>query len=298
MAKDKDGKNGKNGDKPFGGAISRFLKKGAPKDIREALEKADKDDILNPKYPYRERLDDDAYDKTYEACQHELVKLQSWYRGEGKRIVVVFEGRDTAGKGGAIKALRENLNPRYARDIALPAPSDVERGQWYFQRYVAHLPTRGEIAFFDRSWYNRAVVEHVFGWCTTEERDRFFAELPDFEGMLVRDGIILVKFWLAIGRAEQLRQFLQRESDPLKQWKLSETDVDGLGRWDDYTDAITETFARSHRDTAPWTVVWSEDKRRARIAVMQSLLSRLDYPGKKVDAPDPAICGGPEIIEG
>ena len=140
----------------------------------------------------------------------------------------MFEGRDTAGKGGTIKALTENLNPRYARVVALPTPSDVERGQWYFQRYVAHLPTAGEVALFDRSWYNRGVVEHVFGWCTNAERERFFTQLPEFEEMLVRDGIILMKFWLAIGRAEQLRQFLQRERDPLKQWKLSQTDIDGL----------------------------------------------------------------------
>jgi polyphosphate kinase len=150
---------------------------------------------------------------------------------------------------------------------------------------------------FDRSWYNRAVVEHVFGWCTDAERDRFFAQLPEFEDMLVRDGIILFKFWLAIGRAEELRQFLQRESDPLKQWKLSQTDIDGLARWDDYTAAIAEMFDRSHRTVAPWTVIWSEDKRRARLAAMQSALSRLDYPDKAVADPDPAICGGPEMLK-
>ncbi len=283
--------------KPFDGAVSRFLKKDAPKDVREALKDDSKDEILDPRYPYDERLDGDDYDKAYAACQLELVKLQSWYRKTGQRIVIVFEGRDAAGKGGAIKAFTENLNPRTARDVALPAPSDVERGQWYFQRYIGHLPTTGEMVLFDRSWYNRAVVEHVFGWCTDAERERFFAQLPEFEDMLVRDGIILIKLWLAIGRAMQLRQFIQRENDPLKQWKLSETDIEGLSKWDDYTAAIAETFQRSHVTVAPWTIIWSEDKRRARLAAMQSVLSRLDYPGKEVATPDPLICGGPEILE-
>ncbi len=283
-------------DKPFDGAVSRFAEKDAPKDIRKALAGAGKDDILDPGYPYRQRLDDDAYEKAYERCQLELVKVQKWYRAEGKRLVVVFEGRDAAGKGGTIQAFTENLNPRTARIVALPAPSDVERGQWYFQRYIARLPTTGEFVLFDRSWYNRAVVEHVFGWCTPDERERFFQQVPEFEDMLVRDGIVLVKLWLAIGRAEQLRQFLQRERDPLKQWKLSQTDIDGLARWDDYTGAIAETFARSHHPVAPWTVISGDDKRRARIAAMQAVLTRLDYPGKVVAAPDPLICGGPEIL--
>jgi polyphosphate kinase 2 len=284
------------GDLPFDGAVSRFVEKDAPKEVRAALKDADKKDILDPRYPYDKRLADDAYEKAYDACQHELVRLQSWYRAEGRRIVVVLEGRDAAGKGGAIKAFTENLNPRRARVVALPAPSDTERGQWYFQRYIAHLPTRGEIVFFDRSWYNRAIVEHVFGWCTAAEREGFFAQLPEFEDMLVRDGIVLFKIWLAIGRAEQLRQFLQRERDPLKQWKLSQVDIDGLARWDDYGAAVAETFSRSHLPVAPWTVIWSEDKRRARIAAMQSVLSRLDYPGKAGAPPDPTICGGPEIL--
>ena len=283
-------------EKPFGGAISRFAEKEAPKAIRQALEGADKKDILDPGYPYQKRLDEEDYEKAYEACQRELVKLQRWFRTTGQRIVIVFEGRDAAGKGGAIKAFTENLNPRTARVVALPAPSDVERGQWYFQRYVQYLPTTGEMVLFDRSWYNRAVVEHVFGWCTPPERARFFSQLPEFEDMLVQDGIILIKVWLAISRAEQLRQFLERERDPLKQWKLSQTDIDGLARWDDYTAAIAETFDRSHRTIAPWTVVLSEDKRRARLAAMQSVLMRLDYPGKAVAAPTSSICAGPDIL--
>ena len=217
-------------------------------------------------------------------------------RATGARIVVLFEGRDAAGKGGTIQRLTEHLNPRYARIVALPAPSDTERGQWYFQRYVEQLPSAGEMVLFDRSWYNRAVVEHVFGWCTPDERERFFLQAPEFEDMLVRDGIRLVKLWIAIGRAEQLRQFLERENDPLKQWKLSETDVRGLAHWDDFTQAIDEMFLRTHKSVAPWTVIWGEDKRRARIAAMQAVLTRLDYPGKQVAAPDPRICGGPAIL--
>jgi polyphosphate kinase 2 len=283
-------------EKPFDGAVSRFVEKEAPAEIRDALKDAGKHDILDPRYPYREELDDDYYQEAYGRCQLELVKLQKWYRETGARIVIVFEGRDAAGKGGTIRAFTENLNPRTARVVALPAPSDVERGQWYFQRYIAHLPTKGELMLFDRSWYNRAVVEPVFGWCTPEERERFFQQVPEFEDMLVRDGIVLVKLWLAIGHAEQLRQFLQRERDPLKQWKLSRTDIDGLSRWDDYTEAISGMFARSHDPVAPWTVIWGEDKRRGRIAAMQAVLARLDYPGKEVAAPDPLICGGPELL--
>jgi polyphosphate kinase 2 len=283
-------------DLPFDGAVSRYVKKDAPKDIREALEDADKHDILDPSYPYDKRLDEDDYDEAYDACQLELVKLQTWFRATGQRIVILFEGRDAAGKGGTIEAFTENLNHRTARTVALPAPSDVERGQWYFQRYVTHLPTKGELVLFDRSWYNRAVVEHVFGWCTPEERAHFFAQLPEFEHMLVEDGVVLFKLWLAIGRAEQLRQFLQRERDPLKQWKLSQTDIDGLARWDDTTAAIRETFERSHRAAAPWTVIRYDDKRRGRLAAMQSVLHRLDYPGKKAAAPDPKICGGPDVL--
>ncbi|TPE53728.1 polyphosphate kinase 2 [Amaricoccus solimangrovi] len=281
---------------PFGGAVSRFIEKDAPPEIRHALEEAGKNDLLDPAYPYAERISLEEYRAEDEVCQLELIKVQSWLRATGQRIVLVFEGRDAAGKGGTIKALTENLNPRRARVVALPAPDETERGQWYFQRYIEHLPSTGEMVLFDRSWYNRAVVEHVFGWVTPAERERFFAQLPEFEDMLVRDGIILMKTWIAIGRAEQLRQFQQREKNPLKQWKLSQTDIDGLARWDDYTAAIEETFARSHSALAPWTVVWAEDKRRARIAAMRAILSRLDYPDKAVTPPDPLICGGPEIL--
>ncbi|PZQ51429.1 MAG: polyphosphate kinase 2 [Rhodovulum sulfidophilum] len=283
-------------EKPFDGAVSRFVKKGAPAEIRDRLREAGKDTILDPRYPYPERMSSDEYEAANEACQLELVKVQSWLRGTGQRVVLVFEGRDAAGKGGTIKAVTENLNPRFARVVALPAPDETERGQWYFQRYIERLPTTGEMVLFDRSWYNRGVVEHVFGWCTPAERERFFAQLPEFEDMLVRDGIILIKLWIAIGQAEQLRQFTQREKDPLKQWKLSQTDIDGLSRWDDYTAAIAETFQRSHTSLAPWSVVWAEDKRRARIASMRAILTKLDYPGKIDLPPDPLITGTPELL--
>jgi len=219
-------------------------------------------------------------------------------KDSGTRVAVVFEGRDAAGKGGTIKRFRENLNPRGARTVALSKPTEREAGQWYFQRYVPHLPSAGEIVFFDRSWYNRAVVEHVFGFCTSSQRSRFFRQLPEFEDVLVDDGLHLMKVWLNVGRAEQLRRFLKRERDPLKQWKLSWIDVEGLKRWDAYSDAIRETFEMSHRPIAPWTVVRSDDKRRARIGAIQALLSGFDYTGKTksvVTKPDPAIVGGPEI---
>ena len=281
---------------PFDGAISRFAEEGAPKEVRQALKGAGKNDILDPRYPYERRLSRSEYEAEYALCQRELIKLQSWMRTEGGRLVVLFEGRDAGGKGGSIKAFTENLNPRHANVVALPAPSATEQGQWYFQRYIEHLPTRGEMVFFDRSWYNRAVVEHVFGFCSVAERERFFMQVTQFEDMLVREGIILVKLWLAIGRAEQVRQFQQREQNPLKHWKLSEIDVEGLTRWDDYTQAIEEMFVRTHHLGVPWTVIWGDDKRRSRIAAMRSVLGAVDYPDKDVTPPDPRITGGPEIL--
>jgi polyphosphate kinase len=283
-------------DKPFGGAISAYLKKKAPSQIRNALRNAGRNDILKESYPYPERMPTADYNAAYDHCQRELVKMQRWMKATGQRIVLVFEGRDAAGKGGTIRRVTENLNPRNAPVVALPAPSDRERGEWYFQRYVEHLPSRGEVVLFDRSWYNRGVVEKVFGFCSDEERRAFFQQLPFFEATLRHDGIVLMKLWLSIGRAEQLRRFLERESNPLKQWKLSEIDVQALERWDDYTAAIAETLVKSHTDVAPWTVVLAEDKRRARIAVMRAILGRLDYEGKDIEPPDPAIVGTPELL--
>lgn len=285
--------------KPFDGAISKFLNDEAPKEVRSAIKDAKKSDILNPTYPYDKRLDKDEYEESIDALQIELVKFQTWVRESGTRVAIVFEGRDAAGKGGTIKRFRENLNPRSARVVALSKPSDVERTQWYFQRYIQHLPAAGEIAFFDRSWYNRGVVEKVFGWVEDDARERFFKQVPQFETMLRNDGIHLIKLWLNVGRAEQLRRFLKRESDPLKQWKLSSIDVKGLSRWDEYTSAIQENFAKTHHDAAPWTIIRSDDKSRARIAAIRTVLSQFDYDGKdskRASPPDPKISGGPELM--
>ncbi len=285
--------------KPFGGAISQFFLKDAPKDIRKAIGKADKNDLIDPNYPFSTELDTGDYEAELEKLQIELVKMQSWARETGQRIVIVFEGRDAAGKGGAIARFAENLNPRYARNVALAKPSDTERSQWYFQRYIAHLPSAGEIVFFDRSWYNRAIVEHVFGFCDKDQRARFFAQVCEFEAMLVKDGIRLWKMWLTVSRAEQLRRFLDRESDPLKGWKLSQIDIDGLTKWDDYTKAIAQTMQRTHNTVTPWTVVQSEDQKRARLTSIRAVLCALDYTGKDKKValpPDPLLCGGPELL--
>ncbi|BBU56561.1 polyphosphate kinase 2 [Mameliella alba] len=285
---------------PFDGAISSYFEHDAPKPVREAISRADKDDILDTGYPYSEEMKRKAYDKEMERLQIELVKMQAWAKETGARLALVFEGRDAAGKGGTIKRFRMNLNPRGARVVALGTPSDREQTQWYFQRYIDHLPAAGEIVFFDRSWYNRGVVEHVFGFCNNAQREHFFTQVPAFEKMLVDEGIHVFKFWLNVGRAEQLRRFMKRENDPLKQWKLSRIDVEGLSRWDAYSAAIQETLTRSHTATAPWTVVRSDDKKRARLAAIRHVLTHLDYARKDVKAlgaTDSRILGGPEIWE-
>lgn len=285
-------------DLPFDGAISRYFRKDAPKAIRKAIESAGKDDLITPGYPYAEEMKRKGYDSTMEGLQRQLVRMQADIKASGKRVIVIFEGRDAAGKGGTIDVMRENLNPRVCNVVALSKPSDREAASWYFQRYVDWLPASGEMAMFDRSWYNRAMVEHVFGFCTPAQRETFFRQLPEFEHMLVDEGFTLVKLWLEVGRAEQLRRFLAREQDPLKQWKLSPIDIDGLGKWDDYCAAIDETMQRSHFDFAPWTVILSDDKRRARISAIQSVLHAVDFAGKDaalIGTPDPAICGGPDL---
>ena len=262
----------------------------SPEDVRRAFESG--------KYPYSRKMGRRQYEAEKAKLQAELLKVQLWAQDTGQKFVLLFEGRDAAGKGGTIKRFTEHLNPRTARVVALNKPTDEERGQWYFQRYIQHFPTEGEIVFFDRSWYNRGVVEHVFDFCTPEQRKHFFTQLPEFEDMIVDEGILFHKIWLNVGRAEQLRRFLKREKDPLKQWKLSWIDVEGLKRWDAYSEAILETFEKSHRDVAPWTVVRSDDKKRARIAAIRSVLHAIDYAGKDKDAaiaPDAEICGGPDI---
>ncbi|MBP2358862.1 MULTISPECIES: polyphosphate kinase 2 [Streptomyces] len=245
-------------------------------------------------YPYDRKVRRKEYERAKRVLQIEMLKLQRWTKETGARVVVVCEGRDAAGKGGTIQRFTERLNPRGARIVALDKPTDRERGQWYFQRYVAHMPARGEIVFFDRSWYNRAGVERVMGFCTPPEYELFLRQCPAFEEMLVDDGVILVKFWFSVSRAEQRTRFAIRQVDPVRQWKLSPTDVDSLDRWDDYTMAKIHMFRATDTGHAPWTVVKSNDKRRARLEAMRSLLARIDYTPKDADAvgaPDPLVVG-------
>ena len=252
-------------------------------------------------YPYEKRMDDGDYLKALRGLQLELVKLQAHLLKTGGRMVILFEGRDAAGKGGSIDALREHLNGRYWLDVALPKPSDRERTQWYFQRYVDWLPAAGEAILFDRSWYNRAGVEPVMGFCTPEQTDDFLDEVPRFERMLVRDGIHLFKFWLSIGREMQLKRFHSRRHDLLKQWKISDIDIAALGKWDSYTDAAHRMLKATSTEFAPWHVVLANDKRRARLAVIQRILLSLPYDGRDLDAvgkPDKKIIGeGPGFLK-
>lgn len=283
---------------PFDGAITRFYESEAPEPVRRAVAEGGDKDILSEDFPYDRWMKKKAYEAELRDLQLELVKLQADVKANGKRVVVLFEGRDAAGKGGAIKRIREHLNPRVSRVVALSKPSDREAGQWYFQRYVEHLPGAGEMALFDRSWYNRGVVEKVFGFCTDAQRAAFFRQLPEFEDMLVDEGIHFFKIWLNVSRPEQLRRFLARERDPFKQWKLSPIDVGGLSRWDAYSEAIGETFQRSHRPQTPWTVIRADDKYRARLEAIRTVLGGIDYAGKDAgltNARDAKIAGGPEL---
>lgn len=284
---------------PFDGDISRYFNEDAPKDVRAEIENANKGEILATVYPYKKKWKRAEYDAALEALQVELVKMHRWAKDTGQRIAIVFEGRDAAGKGGTIKRFRENLNPRGARLVALSKPTETEAGQWYFQRYIKHLPTEGEVVFFDRSWYNRGVVEDVFDFCTDDQRDKWFEQVNPFEQILVDEGIKVFKIWLNVDRAAQLKRFLDRESDPLKQWKLSWIDVEGLKKWDEYSAAIRETLAKTHTNDTPWHVVRSADKRRARVNAIRVVLTQLEYTGKDAKAlgdVDPKIVGGPEII--
>ncbi len=287
------------GEQPLDGAISKFFENEAPADVRDAIMHGGKRDILTDGYPYDRAMDKGEYEEELHALQIELACMQAWVKESGARIAIVFEGRDAAGKGGCIKRFSQYLNPRGSRVVALSKPSETERRQWYFQRYIAHLPSAGEFVFFDRSWYNRAVVERVFGFSDDQQRERFFRQAPEFEHMLVESGIHLFKFWLTVGRAEQLRRFLARESDPLKHWKLSPIDVESLNKWDDYTEAITEMFQRTHRPLTPWSVVQADCKKRMRLATLRKVLSEVEYDGKRHDvvgAPDPQILGSPDVM--
>jgi polyphosphate kinase 2 len=251
-------------------------------------------------YPYDEKLKRKVYEEELVALQIELAKLHAWLQQRGERFMALFEGRDAAGKGGTIKRITENLNPRRARVVALPKPTETEAGQWYFQRYAAQLPTAGEIVLFDRSWYNRAGVERVMGFCTSDQLADFLREAPQFEGMLVRDGIHFFKFYLEIGREMQLKRFHQRRHDPLKQWKIGDIDRVAISKWDDYTKAKEEVFRFTHTPATPWTVIRANDKRRTRLEALRVMLSTLDYDGKDkklIGNPDSKIVGsGPEFF--
>ena len=245
-------------------------------------------------YPYTKKIKRREYEEQKSELQVELLKVQRWVRGSGMKIVILFEGRDAAGKGGTIKRFMEHLNPRSARVVALDKPSDVERGQWYFQRYVQHLPTTGEMVLFDRSWYNRAGVERVMGFCTGQEYLEFLRQCPELERMLVNSGILLFKFWFSVSQEEQKHRFDARKTDPLKQWKVSPIDLASLDKWPDYTQAKEAMLFYTDTADAPWTVIKSDHKRRARIAAMQHFLSRLDYPDKDDDVvtgADPLLVG-------
>ncbi|WP_412851380.1 polyphosphate kinase 2 [Ectothiorhodospira shaposhnikovii] len=251
-------------------------------------------------YPYRNRLRRKSYEKQKYDLQVELLKLQHWVKETGSRVIILFEGRDAAGKGGTIKRFMEHLNPRGARVVALEKPTDIEAGQWYFQRYIQHLPTRGEIVLFDRSWYNRAGVERVMGFCSDEEYNEFIRQVPEFERNLVRSGIHLIKFWFSVSREEQRRRFKEREVHPLKQWKLSPVDRASLDKWDDYTRAKEAMFFYTDTAESPWIVVKSDCKKRARLNAMRHVLHHLPYQNKDVKRlglVDPLIVGRASISD-
>ncbi|MDX9716438.1 polyphosphate kinase 2 [Thauera sp. WH-2] len=295
--------------------LEAILSGASPDDIhmlRSALMRADRtqgkaqdpDDELAPDwrqggYPYRNLMSRKAYEKQKYRLQVELLKLQAWVKETGQRVVILFEGRDAAGKGGTIKRFMEHLNPRGAHVVALEKPTETERGQWYFQRYIQHLPTAGEIALFDRSWYNRAGVERVMGFCSDDEYNEFMRQVPEFERNLVRSGIHLIKFWFSVSRDEQRRRFRERESHPLKQWKLSPIDLASLDKWDDYTKAKEAMFFYTDTADAPWTVVKSDCKKRARLNALRYVLHKLPYTNKNLEqigALDPLLVGRANVV--
>jgi len=285
-------------DDPSGEGVAAILAGDSPDDaarLREALihpvkdktARRTRDDLADDwrrgGYPYKYKMLRRDYEEQKFALQVELLKLQSWVKEARQRLIILFEGRDAAGKGGAIKRFMEHLNPRGARVIALEKPSEVERGQWYFQRYVQHLPTAGEMVLCDRSWYNRAGVERVMNFCSRAEYEEFLRQAPEFERNLVRSGIHLIKFWFSVSREEQRRRFKERQVHPLKQWKLSPIDLASLDKWDDYTRAKEAMFFHTDTADSPWTVVKSDDKKRARLNVMRYVLHSLPYTGKDAE---------------
>jgi len=250
-------------------------------------------------YPYENKMRRSDYERKKARLQAELLKLQLWVQETGQKFVLLFEGRDAAGKGGTIKRFMEHLNPRAARVVALNKPTETERGQWFFQRYIEHLPTSGEMVFFDRSWYNRAGVERVMGFCSPADYLEFMRQAPDMERMLTRSGIRLYKYWFSVTREEQRRRFRSRETDPLKQWKLSPVDKASLDKWDDYTEAKEALFFYTDTADAPWTIIKSDDKKRARLNCMLHFLNSVNYPGKNhrlVQPPDPLIVGSTDHV--
>ncbi len=309
-------RTGKAGDSETIDALKAIVAGASPDDL-EALRHAlfegsqvkpqrqeDPDMELSPRwrdggYPYKNLMSRRNYEAQKYKLQVELLKLQAWVKETGQRVLILFEGRDAAGKGGTIKRFMEHLNPRGARVVALEKPSEVERGQWYFQRYAQHLPTRGEIVMFDRSWYNRAGVERVMGFCTNEEYIEFMRQAPEFERHLVHSGVHVFKFWFSVSREEQRRRFKERHSHPLKQWKLSPIDMASLDKWDEYTRAKESAFFHTDTADAPWTVIKSDCKKRARLNAMRYVLHQLDYAKKDLDsigALDPLIVGRASLV--
>ncbi|MDO4904972.1 MAG: polyphosphate kinase 2 [Lautropia sp.] len=283
-------------------AVLRKVLNAKPKKLKNIAYNPDEElaaDWRDGGYPYKNLLRRSSYEKAKFRLQVELLKLQAWAKENGERIIILFEGRDAAGKGGTIKRFMEHLNPRGARVVALEKPTDTERGQWYFQRYIEHLPTHGEIVLFDRSWYNRAGVERVMGFCSDEEYHEFMRQAPEFERHLVRSGIHLIKFWFSVSRKEQRRRFKEREAHPLKQWKLSPIDKASLDKWDDYTRAKEAMFFETDTADSPWTVVKSDCKKRARLNAMRYVLHKLPYSNKSLDKIgkiDPLIVGRAHVV--
>ena len=285
-------------------AIRELLHQTAANQRYEARQRDKPDEALTAnwrkgEYPYKNLLSRKTYEQQKYQLQVELLKLQAWAKETGQRVIILFEGRDAAGKGGTIKRMMEHLNPRGARVVALEKPSEVERGQWYFQRYVQHLPTAGEIVMFDRSWYNRAGVERVMGFCSDDEYQEFIRQAPQFERQLVRSGVHLIKFWFSVSRKEQRRRFKEREAHPLKQWKLSPIDLASLDKWDDYTKAKEAMFFETDTADAPWTVIKSDCKKRARLNAMRYVLQKLPYTNKDADnigALDSLLVGRAHVV--
>ncbi|MEM1441761.1 MAG: polyphosphate kinase 2 [Verrucomicrobiota bacterium] len=285
---------------PMASLIDEVVAKQIPADlVRKVKGTKDKKQIVSSVYPYERTMRKAEYERQIALLQIELVKMQAWAIQTGEKIVMIFEGRDAAGKGGTITRFTENLNPRGARIVALAKPTDREKGQWYFQRYVSNLPTNGELVFLDRSWYNRAGVEKVMGFCSPTEYLEFMRQAPEFERMITRSGVKLFKFWFSVSREEQLRRFLSRAQDPLKQWKLSPMDLESLGRWDQYTEAKESMLFYTDTADAPWTIVRSDDKKRARLNAIKFLLNSLPYSGKDealLSDMDPLIVGTAKTI--